>query len=152
MAVPSLICCGDGCYTRREICIIRSDGEPIRLLVRMDRIRTTAPQSTTTELKSLTEFHVFTFLGAQDVKNRLNVYLLQHKLNLTQEPPAATVATLSAQMRAKDAPILAAAMHSPAHYLATLDYRDLLRPEVRSLAPTLMILSPGDLVRGFVSA
>src|SRR5207244_2161822 len=27
-----------------------------RLLVRMDRIRTTAPQSTTTELKSLTEF------------------------------------------------------------------------------------------------
>jgi hypothetical protein len=32
----------------------------IRLLVRRDRIRTTAPQSTTTELKSLTEFMVKT--------------------------------------------------------------------------------------------
>ena len=55
-------------------------------------------------------------------------------------------------MREKDAPILLAAMRSPAKYLVTLNYRDLLRTEVRSLAPTLTILSPGDFVREFVSA
>jgi predicted nucleic acid-binding protein len=73
-------------------------------------------------------------------------------MSLTPEPPASTIVAVAARMREKDAPILAAAMHSPAKYLVTLDYRDLLRPEVRSLAPTLTILSPGNFVRDFVSA
>jgi predicted nucleic acid-binding protein len=85
----------------------------------------------------------------QDVKNRLNVYLLQHKLSLIPEPPAAVVIDLSAHMPVKDAPILSAAMHSPTNYLVTLDYRDFLRPKVRSLASSLTILSPGDFVREF---
>jgi len=88
----------------------------------------------------------------QAVKHRLNVYLLQHKLILTPEPPAATVVALAARMREKDAPILAAAMHSSSRYLVTLDYRDFLRAEVRNLAPRLTILSPGDFVREFVPA
>ena len=88
----------------------------------------------------------------QDVKNRLNVYLLQHKLIVTPEPPALAVVALATRMLEKDAPILAAAMHSPAQYLVTLDYRDFLRPETRDLASSLTILSPGDFVRDFVSA
>jgi len=81
-----------------------------------------------------------------------DVYLLQYKLIVTPEPPAQAVLALAVCMREKDAPILAAAIHSPARYLVTLDYHDFLRPEVRSLAPALTILSPGDFVRQLVPA
>lgn len=88
----------------------------------------------------------------QDVKHRLNVYLLQHKLAIVPEPPAADVVALTAHIREKDAPILAAALCSPATHLVTLDFNDFMRPEVRTVAPDLTIVSPGDFVRGFVQS
>jgi predicted nucleic acid-binding protein len=86
----------------------------------------------------------------QDVKNRLNVYLLQHKLIMVSEPPAADVVALTEHIREKDAPVLAAALRSPATHLVTLDFNDFMRPEVRAVAPQLIIVSPGDFVRDFI--
>lgn len=83
----------------------------------------------------------------QDVKHRLNVYLLQHKLSVSLDAPEQVTQSLATHMHPKDAPILAAAMHSPAKYLVTLDYGDFLHPQVRRLAPALTILSPGDFLK-----
>lgn len=73
--------------------------------------------------------------------------------NLRLEPEADTESIRECQkyIHTKDAPILAAAIISPAEYIITLDRKHFLQKEVEDFVKQKIISSPGDFVRNYKS-
>ncbi len=76
----------------------------------------------------------------QKGKQRLNVYLLQAKLKLTT-PTEEEVIECKKYINEKDAPILAGAIKSKAHYFVTLDI-DFMAKTITNVVKPMAIVTP----------
>lgn len=75
------------------------------------------------------------------------VYFLKHAgLVLASQPSVEEIAQCEKVINPKDAPILAAALKSPASFLITLNRKDFLKPKVIDFVKPLKIITPGKFV------
>jgi len=79
-------------------------------------------------------------------QNRFAFFLKHANILLVEDPSVEETAKCEKVINAKDAPILAAAVKSPASFLLTLDRKHFLKPEVMAFAKSLKILTPGEFV------
>lgn len=81
----------------------------------------------------------------QKGKQRLNMYLLQAKLKLII-PTQEEIDESKKNINEKDAPILAAALKSKAHYFLTLD-KDFITPKITQLVKPMIIATPKSFLK-----
>ena len=83
-------------------------------------------------------------------QKRLAFFLQQTNLLLVENPAFEEIAGCEKVINAKDAPVLAAAIKSPASFLLTLDRKHFLKPQVGKFAKSLKILIPGEFVSQYL--
>lgn len=83
-------------------------------------------------------------------KKRLVHFLKVANLILTPQPSTGEIVWCEQVTNPKDAPILAAALKSPASFLVTLDKKHFLKPKVKNFASPLQIITPGEFVLGHI--
>jgi len=83
-------------------------------------------------------------------QNRFAFFLKHANILLVEDPSVEETAKCEKVINAKDAPILAAAVKSPASFLLTLDRKHFLKPEVMAFAKSLEILTPGEFVTNYL--
>lgn len=83
-------------------------------------------------------------------RKRLIYYLKYANLVFTPTPSVEDIAICEKFINEKDAPILAAAIKSPASYLITLDKKHFLQTKVIKYVKPLIITTPGDFVVNFL--
>ena len=93
--------------------------------------------------------NVYLKLGKKSQK-RLVFYLKQANLIFVREAAVEKVAQCEKYISQKDAPILAAALESPASFLVTLDRRHFFQAEVIKFVKPLVIISPKDFVARYL--
>ena len=77
-------------------------------------------------------------------------FLKHAKLRVIPTPPETAWKPYEGVIHPKDVPVLAAAVASKATYLITLDRRHVMTKAVSDKAPGLVILIPGDFLRGWI--
>lgn len=80
-------------------------------------------------------------------KQRLNFYVLQSNLAITDDPIFEEIQIFQKLINIKDAPILAAAVKNKTDYLITHNTKDFLMSEIKNFIKPLTILTPRDFVR-----
>jgi len=83
-------------------------------------------------------------------QNRLAFFLQHTNILLVENPSVEETAQCEKVINVKDAPILAAAIKSPASFLLTLDRKHFLKPEVTAFTKSLKILTPGEFVSSYL--
>lgn len=84
-----------------------------------------------------------------DCIKRFLYYSQLANLRLEQEADIESIRECQKYIHTKDAPILAAAIKSPAEYIITLDRKHFLQKEVEDFVKPKIISSPGDFVRNY---
>lgn len=79
-------------------------------------------------------------------RGRLVYFLKMANLEMVEKSSIEELVECEKVINEKDAPILAAALKSPAGYLLTLDRKHFLKPKVIEFTKPLKVLTPGEFV------
>lgn len=83
-------------------------------------------------------------------QNRFAFFLQHANILLVENPSVEEIAKCEKVINVKDAPILAAAINSPASFLLTLDRKHFLKPEVMAFTKSLKVSTPGEFVSNYL--